>query len=192
MATTTEPTTRRMTVEEFLALPNDGVERWLIKGELREKGMTTRSTAHSAIEAQIAYLLLRWVATLPTPRGRVLSGEARVRLRKDPGTMVGMDVLYTGPNPSIGAIGKKTFLDGPPLLAVEIVSPSDEYDDTTEKVLDYLVSGVPLIWVVDPTFQTVRVHRPDAPPVMFNVTQELDGGTVLPGFRVPVAELFAN
>jgi Uma2 family endonuclease len=106
--------------------------------------------------------------------------------------MLGIDVVYTGSEPRIGAIGRNTFLDSPPLLAVEILSPTDQHGDTTEKIQDYLAAGVPLVWVVDPDFQTVRVHRPETPPVMFNVTQELDGGTILPGFRTPVAELFAN
>jgi Uma2 family endonuclease len=72
------------------------------------------------------------------------------------------------------------------------LSPSDEHEDVKDKIVNYLDARVPLVWLIDPDFQTVLVYRPDAPPVLFNVTQELDGGTVLPGFRVPVAELFAN
>lgn len=201
--TTSAPATL-LTTEDLLAMPDDGTDRWLINGELREqhdefrqqngegekKPMTTRSFAHSAVEATMARLLGNWLATQPKPRGRVLSGEARVRLRRNPDATVGIDVACTGPNPVIGTIGKATFLEGPPLLAIEILSPSDEHEDVTEKVLTYLKAGVPLVWVVDPSFQTVRVHRPDTPPVLYNIEHELTAEPVLPGFRVRVAELF--
>ncbi len=46
-----------MTTEQMLALPEDGVERELIRGQLREKPMTRRSRRHSRTEAAVAYLL---------------------------------------------------------------------------------------------------------------------------------------
>ncbi len=85
---------------------------------------------------------------------------------------------------------KAKYLDGPPVLAIEILSPSDEQEDIADKVREYLDAGVPLVWVVDTFFSTVTVHRPDAEPQLFNVKQELTAEPFLPGFRVAVAELF--
>ena len=70
-----------MTAEEFLALPDDGVERWLIRGQLREKRpetieMTYSNSTHSWIEANIVYWLKQWQRQQAPPRGRVLCGEA--------------------------------------------------------------------------------------------------------------------
>lgn len=106
--------------------------------------------------------------------------------------MVGIDVVVTAPNPVIGSVGNKTFLVGPPRLAVEILSPTDEYDDICERVANYLDAGVPMVLVVDPYFQTIRVHRLGMAPVMFNNEQDLSGEDVLPGFRVAVADVFAE
>jgi Uma2 family endonuclease len=60
-----------------------------------------------------------------------------------------------------------------------------------EKVGAYLAAGVSLVCIINPGMQTVQVHRPDAAPVLFNVTQELSGKPQLPGFRVPVSRLFS-
>lgn len=83
-----------MTAEEFLALPDDGKERWLIRGQLREKGatMSYRNRFHSWVEAQIAFLLNSWLRDQPQPRGAVHSGEVGCRLTDD--TVVGIDVAF--------------------------------------------------------------------------------------------------
>src|SRR4051812_16180098 len=71
----------RMSVEEFLALPDDGVHRELIRGCVRELGMTARDRFHSRIEANITYYLVDWLKKLPKPRGEVVCGEAGFRLK---------------------------------------------------------------------------------------------------------------
>jgi hypothetical protein len=83
-----------MTVEQFLALPDDGVERDLIRGELREKPTTRRNRLHARTEARIGYFLLAWLEQQPSPRGDVLSGEVGCILRHEPATTVGIDVVY--------------------------------------------------------------------------------------------------
>src|SRR4051794_29039268 len=95
MATATAA--RIMTTEELLALPDDGVERWLIRGQLREKrdtDTTKRNRFHSRIMVRVGKFLDNWLDQQPEPRGAVLCGEAGVRLRQDPDTTVGVDVVY--------------------------------------------------------------------------------------------------
>ena len=77
-----------------------------------------------------------------------------------------------------------------PDLAVEVVSPNDLYYEVDEKVTEYLHAGVSLVWVVNPDARTVHVYRPDQTVSRLDAGDELDGGTVLPGFRCRVAELF--
>jgi hypothetical protein len=47
-----------------------------------------------------------------------------------------------------------------------------------------------VVWVVDPEFRTVMVHRADAEPIGLNVTHEIDAEPHLPGFKVQVARFF--
>jgi Uma2 family endonuclease len=185
--------TRLMTEEEFLALPeHDGVHRELIRGELRERPMTTRSFAHSIVIISVGHKLKTWIERQPEPRGCVVGGEARVRLRADQPTFVGVDVAYVPPDMKPAGSRKAKYVDGPPVLVVEVLSPHDEYEDITDKVAEYLDAGVPIVWVIDPAFSTVTVYRPDAKPQLFNADQEITAEPHLPGLRFAVAELFED
>jgi Uma2 family endonuclease len=181
-----------MTTEELLALPDDGMERWLIRGELREKPMTVRNRDHARTTARISQLLGDWLDRQPQPRGDVLDGEAGCRLRGTPDSTVGVDVVYLSPELAVRQSAETTLVDGAPTLAVEVLSPNDTVEEITEKVDEYTAAGVPLVWVVNPYHQTVTVHRPGAAPELFNVTQTLTAEPHLPGFRVEVARLFAR
>jgi Uma2 family endonuclease len=189
---------RLMTTEELLAMPEDGVERWLIRGQLREKKpqpgekpMTVRNRTHSSIMARVTKFLGIWVDQQQEPRGQVLCGEAGVRLRRDPDTAVGIDVVYVSAEVMARQSNDTTLIDGVPVLAVEILSPSDTQEEIDEKLDDYRTAGVPLVWVIDPHDRTVAIYRPGAEVEHVNARQELSGEPHLPGFRVPVAQLFA-
>lgn len=182
---------RLLTTEDLLALPDDGVERWLIKGQLREKPRTVRNQAHSEIVIAVGHFLEAWRRSQPEPRGRVAGGEAGVRLRRTPDSTVGIDVTYyTAEVAARRDEGNTTLVDGAPVLAVEVLSPNDAIGEINEKIAEYLDAGVLLVWVIDPTHRTVTVHRPGERPVMFNDAQELTAEPHLPGFRVTIAQLF--
>ncbi len=182
--------TALMTTEELLALPEDGIDRELFRGVLREKEMTRRNRLHARTEARLAYLLESWLDAQPEPRGQVFSGEAGCILQRDPDTTVGIDVVYLSAEMVSRQSDRTTMIEGAPLLAVEILSPSDKQEDINAKVDAYLASGVVLIWLVDPHFRTVTVHRSDAAPVLFNVDQHLTSEPHLPGLSIPVRALF--
>jgi Uma2 family endonuclease len=180
-----------MTAEEFLALPDDGVERWLINGQLRERPMTVRSRWHSRIMARVAKFLDNWLDQQPEPRGSVLCGEAGCRIRRDPDLIVGIDVVYVSAELTARESDETGLLDGVPVLVVEILSPNDTQEQIDEKIDGYLQAGVLLVWVIDPHDRTVLIYRPGAEPDLVNVRQELSGEPQLPGFRVAVAQLFS-
>lgn len=183
---------RLMTAEEFLALPDDGVHRELIRGELREYPMTTRGLPHCRTNARFTQHLLNWLETQPEPHGDVMDGEVRVRITPDPPTIVGIDVIYIGPDIAARVDHEEGTLEGPPTLAVEVLSPSDTQEDIAEKVREYLAAGVPLVLLADPVFRTITLHRPGQPPVLFNDQQDLTLEPHLPGFRAAVASLFGT
>jgi Uma2 family endonuclease len=193
-----EAPTRLMTSEEFFALPDEeGVERDLICGVLVERrsddpDMTKRNPGHSGATAALSRLIGNWSATLPRPRGKVFDGEAYFRLRRDPETNVGIDVAYASPDQVAALNPRDRYIDGPPILAVEVLSPNDKQEDTEVAIDEYLACGVRAVWVVNPFRQTVLVCRPDAEPKLFTASQELAGDSYLPGFRCRVAEIFED
>lgn len=183
--------TPTMTTRELLALPDDGTERELIRGELREREMTRRNRRHAATESQIVFALLSWLKQTKFAAD-VLSGEVGSILAQDPDTTVGIDVALFSRDVLRQQTDESRLVVGVPILAVEILSPNDKHEEVREKIVEYLRTGVRVVWEVDPDFHTVRVHQNRQEPVMFNREQKLVGGDDLPGFSVPVAELFPN
>ncbi len=79
-----------------------------------------------------------------------------------------------------------------PNLAVEILSRSNTDEEMDQKLRDYFSSGVQLDWFVDPETRTVEVYTATDRSVVLNEGQTLDGGDVLPGFTLPLRQLFAE
>src|SRR4051794_8999383 len=133
MSVATSPPGKTITAEELMALPEDGIHRELICGELRERPMTARNRKHSRVEARIAHLLSLWLEQQAEPRGLIHSGEAGFRLLREPETLVGVDVAYASPELVARTDDALAFYDGPPVLAVEILSPSDKHEEVVER-----------------------------------------------------------
>ena len=85
------------------------------------------------------------------------------------------------------------FLEVVPDLVVEVLSESNTPREMAIKLGEYATAGVKLVWYVDPDAKTVTVYPKgrERGKKVLGVTDTLDGGKVLPGFALPVAELFA-
>jgi Uma2 family endonuclease len=80
-----------------------------------------------------------------------------------------------------------------PDLVVEIISPTDKIFEVDEKVDAYLADGVRLIWLVNPKRRRVDVYSAGSTrPQLVERDDVLDGGDVLPGFTLPLAQVFAE
>lgn len=79
-----------------------------------------------------------------------------------------------------------------PNLNVEVVSPTDAAEELQDKIEEYFRVGVELVWVVYPPQGKIFVYRSTTQVQVLTIKDELDGGTVLPGFRLPLSELFAE
>jgi Uma2 family endonuclease len=181
-----------MSVEEFLALPDDGVERELINGVVKvrgEAGMTYRNRFHSITVAKISRILGNWIAEVRS-HYEVMSGDAGFVLRRDPPATVGADVAVVHRELLDQQSDLTTLVDGAPVLAVEVLSPSDKIEDIHEKRRLYLACGVSLVWIVDPADRTVRVYRNGQPPEGFNENDRFEDCPELPGLSFQIRDLF--
>jgi len=79
-----------------------------------------------------------------------------------------------------------------PDLAIEVISPSNTAFEVQRKVHDYFKAGVTCVWVVYPDQAEVYIYSNTKQVEVLGVGQELDGGDLLPGFRLPVAALFED
>lgn len=184
-------TVKLMTSDDLFALPHSKkVDRWLFRGELRESKVTKRNPNHAGAVIAVGSMLREWLKSRPKPRGKVYGGEVYFRIRKDPETNVGIDVALATAEQRASVKKKTSYVEGPPVVAIEVLSPYDKQKEIDEMIEEYAECRVPLVWIIDPMDETVTVYRPDAEPVLFNRKQELADFPELPGFRCSVAEIF--
>jgi Uma2 family endonuclease len=95
--------------------------------------------------------------------------------------------------PDVAFISTKPVQTGynptPPELAVEVLSPSDSPSDLAKKIEHYLRAGT-VVWAVYPEESKVRVHVPGKPVQLLGMEDVLDASPIIPGFRLPVREIF--
>ncbi|MGI8477145.1 MAG: Uma2 family endonuclease [Thermomicrobiales bacterium] len=176
--------TKLITVDEFMAIDEPG--RFdLIDGEVRVSPALFR---HGEISGAFTGLL--WSFVTPRKLGRILTSEAGFHLKGHPPTVLCPDVAFVRmerrPDP-----GQREFFQGPPDLAIEVVSPSESGPMVARKVRLYLDAGCPLVWCAYSEHRTVVVHAPEVPPRTLREGDMLDGGDVLPGLLISVADIFA-
>jgi Uma2 family endonuclease len=182
--------TERMTLAEFDALPEDPtVDRMLLFGEVVEKPMTVRNRRHAEAEAAVATILRVWRDSLRKRLGKVYSGEVGCDL-PDSESRVGIDAAYFDQATLDQTPPKSPYLVGPPVVAVEVLSPSDVVEEINRKIKAYLKAGCPLVWIIDPDLEMLTVHRRGGPPETLSGEQEVCGDPHLPGLRFQVRELF--
>jgi Uma2 family endonuclease len=121
--------------------------------------------------------------------GKVRVGEVGIYIRRDPDTVRAADVLYIS-NERYAGKRSSSYLDVAPELVVEILSPNDSWSNVAQKLRDYFSIGVKAIWVVDPEVRLIYAYRSMTAVREFTEQDELIEEEVLPGFHVPVAELF--
>jgi Uma2 family endonuclease len=86
--------------------------------------------------------------------------------------------------------GSDNAWDVVPELMVEVISPHDLAEDIMERLGEYFTAGAKLAWVIYPTQRRIYVYQGLKQVHVLDHTDELDGGAVLPGFRIPIGPLF--
>lgn len=177
-----------MTAEELLRMPEDGFGHELVRGELRK--MSPAGNKHGRIAALLTGSLVQHV--LARKLGAVYTAEAGFKLSSDPDTVRAPDVAFVSQQ-QLDEVGDvEGFWPGPPDLAVEVISPNDNYTEVEAKVCDYLAAGTRMVIVVNPRQRTLTVHRSLLDIRVLQEGDTLDAADAVPGWQLAVAELFAQ
>ena len=174
--------TATLTLDEFLQLPDAKPALEYACGEVIPKPMPTWS--HATIQSFFLVALHQFLA-------RVGLGRALPELRCIFGPP-GRERAFV---PDVSYVAKERYPDGPylrsaPDLAIEVLSPGQNVAWMLDKVHFYLLCGTRLVWVIDPESRAVVVLTPGEEARLLSAGDTLDGGDVLPGFSVPVDEIF--
>jgi Uma2 family endonuclease len=143
---------------------------------------------HGTIEGNIAYLLNSYIR--PRSLGWVLTGEVGIYTRHDPDRVRAADVAFVAKN-QIDTI-PSGFLDIPPELVVEVVSPSDRWQDLRDKMDEYFLIGVQTLWIVEPKTRTIMVYSSPTTATKYDKAETVAASETLTGLEVSVSEIFRN
>lgn len=180
--------TKLMTADDFWVMPDS---RWgyeLIRGKLKK--YMPAGILRGYVASRIGAFLTIFVEEHKL--GAVFAAETGFTIFNDPDTVRAPDAAFVG-NEKLAEHGiSQTFFSGAPDLAVEVVSPNDRKNDIEEKVQDYLMAGVRLIWIIYPQKQVVAVYRQNGNASILFETDMLDGEDVIPNFQLSLEKIFGN
>jgi len=173
---------RKLTEEEFLRLPDDGRKYELVDGEAKE---VPAGLKHDAIVMRIGFLMYPFAQKV----GFLAASSAGFRMvtnniRSPDVSLILRERLPEGELP-------EGFMDGAPDLAVEIISPNEDWVELGRKLGEYFMSGAKEVWLVDPKTQTVTVYKSLVDVRVFHADEEIST-ELLPGFKCKVFELVSG
>ena len=172
-----------MTADELLELPDDGNLHELVAGELTT--MSPAGAGHGVVSSRIAIRLGQYV--LDRKLGETFSSDTGFLLQRDPDTVRAPDTAFVS---AARFVRTKKYFPGAPDLAVEVISPTDTFHEVETKVREYLRAGARMVIVINPESRSAIVNTSGA-TVRLGEDDVLDGGDVVPGWRLPLSELFA-
>jgi Uma2 family endonuclease len=173
-----------ITAEDLFQMPNLG-RCELIDGEINY--MVPAGSEHGGIIADLTILLGSFVKARKL--GRIMGAETGFLIRRNPDTVRAPDIAFIR-SERLPAKLPRGFFNGPPDLAVEVLSPGDRAGEVQSKIRDWLEAGCLAVWVVDPENETVTVYKNTRDITVFNSTDILADEHVLPGFIITISEIF--
>ncbi len=184
MAAAPEP--RLITAEELMQLPDDGNCYELDEGRLI--CMPPGGMRSSRVTIKLSTRLNTFVEAHDL--GFCTDAQGGVLLFRGPDTVRAPDIAFISKERA--ALAGTGYFPGAPDLAVEVLSPSDRPSRVSRKVQQYLAAGARLVWVIDPEDRTAAVYRPGREMTLLEADGVLDGEDVLPGFRLPLADIWVD
>jgi Uma2 family endonuclease len=176
-----------MTADELIQLPSGTWRYELIDGVLRR--MTPAGHVHGRVAAEVGAHLTLFVRQHRL--GETYAAETGFLLRRSPDTVRAPDAAFVSRERLASmTLLPEGYFPGPPDLAVEVLSPSDTVREVAAKTADWLASGCRAVLELDPATKTAMLHRPDRTAEHFASTASVMLDDLLPGWSIPLAELF--
>ncbi len=180
-------TSTTITAEELLHMPDNGMRRELVRGEVRE--MAPAGKQHGNLAMKAGWRLGQHVET--NGLGEAYAAKTGFILARNPDTLRAPDVSFVRQE-VVASIGPITgFLPCAPDLAIEVISPGDSYTEVQEKVMEWLDAGCRMVVTIDPRRSIVTVYRSRHDIEILTEEDTLSGGEVVAGWQLPLSELFA-
>lgn len=184
MTRVVETTDRPITGEELLRMTDVG-RCELVKGQIKEMPPAT-GHSHGRFEFQIAK---RLDESVKEEAGEVMVGEVGIYTERNPDSVRAADVVFMSRD-RLDRMQSDGFLDVPPELIVEIMSPTNSWEEMRRKLKEYFAVGVDTVWVVEPSNRAVQVYRGIDKVQTLEEGDVLKGDGPLEGFSVKIGDLF--
>lgn len=176
-----------MTADELLRLPKGRFRYELVRGELRK--MAPTGFEHGTLTMRLGAALDQHVKA--NNLGLVVAAETGFKLSDSPDTVRAPDVAFVSQQRLDEAGDVEGYFPGAPDLVVEVISPSDRYTEVEEQVFEWLEHGSSLVIVVNPRKRSATVYRSLSDIKVLTQKDSLDGGDVVPGWSLQLADVFA-
>jgi Uma2 family endonuclease len=178
-------TTNLLSWEAFEQLPDDGMHREIVEGEVIT--LPPPKYGHGVVAKKIRKAL----EAVEDKAGCDAYQEMGYKLSDNPATWLQPDVSFIRKERTL-TIPEDGYLHGAPELAVEVISLSESAADVDRKVELFLEHGSLAVWVVYPRTKKVRVYLADGTAFSRGVADKLTLHELLPGWELPVSKLFAS
>ncbi len=173
----------QLTLEEFLALPDNDVACELIDGQAVPK--MSPKFFHSTVQKALLILLDQW----SEGRGRIEPEWSVILKRQGKDWVPTPDLLYISYERLPADWIKDEACPIPCELAIEIISPGQTFGELTAKATDYLVAGILRVWIVDTQARSITIFYPDAPPHTCTGTMSL-ADPIFPELQLTPEQVF--
>jgi Uma2 family endonuclease len=180
---------RLLTVADLAAMPSE-LPSGPVKYELDDGRLvliTPPGWSHGSLQATIVHFLK--VQGQMKGHGKAL-GELTVVLRRKPDRIVAPDAAFVTKRSLPVRTSREDYVETIPELVVEVRSKNDRRSELRAKAEEYLRAGVQIVWVIDPSAKIVTIYRQGESPHVLQEDDVLTAKGVIPGFKVPVADLF--
>jgi len=180
--------TALMTAEELMQLPRGYYRAELINGELIK--MPLPKLPHGRVAMRLGLPLVQFISDHDL--GEAYLSEVGFQLTRNPDTVLGPDLSFISKE-RLKEVGEvEGYWQGPPDLAIEVLSPGDRPGKINKKISRYFSFGTNQVWIVDPKHSTVTVYRSPSDTTTFSGSDYLEAPDLLPGFRISLDKIFAT